>query len=201
MQVGLLLFIHFNWIWNNVNARTNLVSLPSWNRLHKVIRGGELESYEGKYNDLENEYDDNLYDNDEYDDEQDLPTPTPSLPPQPRRRRRLPLRNQNSHHNQNARYGNHHPSTSRRNMQRHRSHRNSKQKPNAAASAVHFAVNAAKKTADVATSTAVTSIKGSTRAAVHLASPKYVSRREIMGVWRFDQQGMLCNKLFFMFDG
>ena len=60
---------------------------------------------------------------------------------------------------------------------------------NSAAAALNLAVDVAKKTANVATTTAVSSIKGSTRAALHLASPKFVSRKEILGVWRFDQQG------------
>jgi hypothetical protein len=47
----------------------------------------------------------------------------------------------------------------------------------------------AKKTIDLTTSAAWGTIKGSGKAAFYLVSPKYVSREESWGIWRFDQQG------------
>lgn len=57
--------------------------------------------------------------------------------------------------------------------------------------ALGTAANLAKKTVDVTASAAVASIKGSGKAAFHLVSPKHVTRKEVWGVWRLDQQGEL----------
>eukprot|EP00550_Attheya_septentrionalis_P008389 CAMPEP_0198283760 /NCGR_PEP_ID=MMETSP1449-20131203/3349_1 /TAXON_ID=420275 /ORGANISM="Attheya septentrionalis, Strain CCMP2084" /LENGTH=408 /DNA_ID=CAMNT_0043980565 /DNA_START=159 /DNA_END=1385 /DNA_ORIENTATION=- len=46
----------------------------------------------------------------------------------------------------------------------------------------------AKKTASMTKTVAVSSVKGSGKAAYYLASPKHVTRRELWGVWRLDQQ-------------
>lgn len=46
----------------------------------------------------------------------------------------------------------------------------------------------AKKTVDLTTSATVSTLKGSGKAAFYLVSPKHVTRREVWGVWRLDQQ-------------
>jgi hypothetical protein len=53
----------------------------------------------------------------------------------------------------------------------------------------------AKKTASMTKTVAVSSVKGSGKAAYYLASPKHVTRRELWGVWRLDQQGTYQNTL------
>mmetsp|Transcript_8094 Transcript_8094/g.11920 ORF Transcript_8094/g.11920 Transcript_8094/m.11920 type:complete len:372 (+) Transcript_8094:122-1237(+) len=45
-----------------------------------------------------------------------------------------------------------------------------------------------KKTVDLTAKTAASSIKGTGKAAYYLATPKHVTRSDITGVWRFDQQ-------------
>lgn len=46
----------------------------------------------------------------------------------------------------------------------------------------------AKKTADLTATATVSTLKGSGKAAFYLVSPKHVTRREVWGVWRLDQQ-------------
>ena len=136
-----------------------------------LIRGGEV--------DFDDEYAYDAYD--EYDEDELPPPPRPRPRPRPpaRDNRPLPPRSRIDANQQQRRRRRQPPPSpaTRRSM-------NTKKNP------ALVAVDMAKKTADVATSTAVSSIKGSTRAALHLASPKHVSRGDITGVWRFDQQGM-----------
>jgi hypothetical protein len=46
----------------------------------------------------------------------------------------------------------------------------------------------AKKTVDLTASATVSTLKGSGKAALYLVSPKHVTRQEVWGVWRLDQQ-------------
>jgi len=48
----------------------------------------------------------------------------------------------------------------------------------------------AKSSLDVTTTATVASIKGTGKAAYYLASPKHVSRQDIVGVWRLDQTAL-----------
>jgi hypothetical protein len=65
----------------------------------------------------------------------------------------------------------------------------------------------AKKTVDLTTSATVSTLKGSGKAAFYLVSPKHVTRREVWGVWRLDQQRKLlfkwccCSKNLFGING
>lgn len=139
------------------------------NRLNLCPRGGDGYMSPDEGYDEYDDYDD-LDDFEEYDEE----VIYQSRKPKPRSRLNDKDRRDPRNLNDNARRPPH---------KRKRVPNNS-----SASSAINIAFNAAKKTADLATTTAVSSIKGSTRAAVHLASPKYVSRNDIIGVWRFDQQ-------------
>lgn len=56
-------------------------------------------------------------------------------------------------------------------------------------SALNTAATLAKRTVDLTTAAAWTTLKGSGKAAYYLASPKHVTRNEIYCVWRLDQQG------------
>mmetsp|Transcript_19796 Transcript_19796/g.29746 ORF Transcript_19796/g.29746 Transcript_19796/m.29746 type:complete len:321 (-) Transcript_19796:1536-2498(-) len=56
-----------------------------------------------------------------------------------------------------------------------------------APSALNTAASLAKKTIDVTSAAAWTTLKGSGKAAFYLAAPKHVERREMVGVWRLDQ--------------
>jgi hypothetical protein len=62
-------------------------------------------------------------------------------------------------------------------------------------SALGTAASLAKKTVDLTTSAAWGTIKGSGKAAFYLVSPKHVSREEVWGIWRLDQQGTSCGRL------
>lgn len=54
-------------------------------------------------------------------------------------------------------------------------------------SALNAAASVAKKTIDITSAAAWTTLKGSGKAAFYLAAPKHVERREVIGVWRLDQ--------------
>mmetsp|Transcript_2469 Transcript_2469/g.3639 ORF Transcript_2469/g.3639 Transcript_2469/m.3639 type:complete len:323 (+) Transcript_2469:146-1114(+) len=56
-----------------------------------------------------------------------------------------------------------------------------------APSALNAAASVAKKTVDITSAAAWTTLKGSGKAAFYLAAPKHVERREVVGVWRLDQ--------------
>ena len=56
-----------------------------------------------------------------------------------------------------------------------------------APNALNTAASLAKKTIDVTSAAAWTTLKGSGKAAFYLAAPKHVERREMIGVWRLDQ--------------
>lgn len=125
-----------------------------------------------------------LYDEDEYDDEYDeeeLPPPARRRPPNrsrappPASRRRPP-----PHERRGPPPGRRGPPPGYRRGPRPRQ-----------PSILNSAAGLAKKTVGLTTSAAVGTVKGSGKAAFYLVSPKHVSRREVWGVWRLDQQGIV----------
>lgn len=149
-----------------INPQHNVLSQCSYDTVKNCIlfRGGDIEAFGDEYDGEEDGYDNNNYDDyDRYDSSSDYDGGYDDEGYD-----RPKQRNYND--------GNSIPrSTSNRKRQSKTSQY------------ANLAVNMAKKTANVATSATVSSIKGSTRAAVHLATPKHVSIRDIVGVWRLDQ--------------
>jgi len=80
------------------------------------------------------------------------------------------------------------PSRERQNHPRSRrnQHQYNRRRPSSP-SALNAAAAVAKKTVDLTSPAAWTTLKGSGKAAFYLVSPKHVARRESVGVWRLDQ--------------
>ena len=144
------------------------------------VRGGTLTNNFGIHiAAAEDEYDDDFYDDyDDYDDEEDLeeedryqsrrnmrPTPpsSRSRPPPPSSRGRYPPPG------------------------RRRPPPPPKKK---APSMVDTVSSIAKSSLDITTTATVASLKGTGKAAYYLASPKHVSRADIVGIWRLDQNAL-----------
>ena len=132
------------------------------------IRGGSLS---------EDEYDD------EYDDEEELPPPQRRPPPRSRAPSRPHSRRRQPPSRRRPPPGRRGPPPRRGPPTQYRGRRS--RKP----SLLNSAAGLAKKTVGLTTSAAVTTVKGSGKAAFYLVSPKHVSRREVWGVWRLDEQG------------
>lgn len=133
---------------------------------------------------------DDEYDGDFYDEEEEeLPPPRLRPPPQSSRRRQPPPQSRRGP--PPGRRGP--PPPRRRGPPPPYRGRRPKQP-----SLLGSAAGLAKKTADLTATAAVGTIKGSGKAAFYLVSPKHVTRREVWGVWRLDQQGIVHSLLFLL---
>ena len=146
------------------------------------VRGGTLESNFGIHI-AEDEYDDfydDDYDEEEYDDleeEEDREDRYQSrrrMPPSPPSSRSRPPPSR-------GRY----PPPGRR-----RPPPPKKKSPSIASNMVNTVSSIAKSSLDMTTTATVASLKGTGKAAYYLASPKHVSRPDIVGVWRLDQNSL-----------
>jgi len=148
-----------------------LVSLPKRHALAFIPRGGGG-----------NHYDD--YDYDSYDDMSD-PEPPPRPPPSRRRpppKRSPPPRSRNGQSQSRQQHSNRPTSMSR---SRSNAGRRKPQKQNDGA--LTQAKNLTQKSISLATSATVSTLKTGGKAAYYLTAPKFVTRREVCGVWRLDQ--------------
>jgi hypothetical protein len=139
-------------------------------KLLQIRCGGYNNEYEDEDDDEENDIYDNSgdeYSDGEYDDENE--EEEGDIPAAPLQRR--PVANNN--HDMRR------PPPPRRPPPRQKSN----------PTMLGMASKLAKKTATMTKTVAVSSVKGSGKAAFYLASPKHVTRRELWGVWRLDQQG------------
>lgn len=149
--------------------RDLLVSLPKKHALAFIPRGGG------------NHYDD--YDYDSYDDISD-PEPPPRPPPSRRRpppKRPPPPRSRQGHSHSRQQHSNR-PGSGSRSRSNAR-----KYKPQKQNDALTQAKNLTQKSLSLATSATVSTLKTGGKAAYYLTAPKFVTRREVCGVWRLDQ--------------
>ena len=127
---------------------------------------------------------------DKYDDEYDEDEEDDELPPP---RKRPPPRSRSSRSRGPPPRG---PPPDRRGLPPSRGRPPPPRRRPKPPSVLSSAAGLAKKTVGLTTSAAVTTLKGSGKAALYLVSPKHVTRREVWGVWRFDQQGKITWVLF-----
>lgn len=138
-----------------------LVSLPNKHALAFIPRGGGGSRYD--------DYDNDDYDYDESSDADEFsPPPSRQRPPSNRRG------HSRSHPNSKANFRSRSPP---RNYGR-------RQPPN---NPLTQAKDLTQKSIAVATSATISTLKTGGKAAYYLTAPKYVSLRDIIGIWRFDQ--------------
>ena len=152
-------------------AKKHQTFLPSSftrSQLAFIPRGGSYDEYDDSYDD---EYDD------EYDDgPKHTRRPPPSPPPSSRSRSRRPP-----------------PSRRPGPRDTHRGHAQSRRRPpqrppqKPKNEILEQAKNLSQKSLKLATSATTTTLKSGGKAAYYLTAPKFVSRNEVCGVWRFDQ--------------
>jgi hypothetical protein len=150
---------------DNVSRGSNEKGMKCVDGVCYMYRGGSIED----------EYDDE-YD-DDYDEER--PPPPRKRPPPPR-----------SRHSQSTRQP---PPSARRGPPPARrvpppSRRRPPPPRRRSPSVLSSVTGLAKKTVDLTAAATVSTLKGSGKAAFYLVSPKHVTRREVWGVWRLDQQ-------------
>ena len=147
------------------------MSLPKKHALAFIPRGGG------------NHYDD--YDYDSYDDISD-PEPPPRPPPSRRRpptNRPPPPRSRQGHSHSRQQHSNR-PGSGSSSRPRSNARKHKPQKQN---DALTQAKNLTQKSLSLATSATVSTLKTGGKAAYYLTAPKFVTRREVCGVWRLDQ--------------